>query len=196
MATVEPRHKKVFPERVPRTGVTLWRQLAPILKRLATAAGFKLSFEGIEAQETADGGIHLKAIVANDPAVPFNVSAAGIITSGTYEGSIPTLDGISLALSTAPALTIPASGPYFVYVRAQYTLTASASSFTYAATRTGLIIHTTTSEISTPGGPSADFFYFMIAAFSEGLKTFQRTGGDMDTRIDGGSSAKATIALV
>lgn len=195
MATVKSSKDKPFPIRVPREGVAGYRKLNPILSFLLKKAGFKLSTDGIDSQEIEDG-LHLKGLGTAGEDVNFNVSASGLITPGTYDSVIPTLNGTSLAASPAPTLTIPSSGAFYVYVRAEYSLTASESDFTYAASFTAVTIQTSTSAVSTPQGPSGQYFYFLIATFVDGSKTFQRLGGDMQSRIDGGSDSKATIALV
>lgn len=181
MPTLDPTklRDRPLPFHVPQRGLVFWQRLIPLLRILAHKAGYKLSFEGVDALESADGDIHLKAKGGDGESAAQNFICAIdgngrlTVTPGTYNGVVPVIGTTKLDAATTPALFVGTGGHRYVYCAVGYSFGAGSGGFTNSAVETEWFITTSISELASPLGPSPQYFYFLLAHFFNGSKIHQ-----------------------
>lgn len=178
-------------------GLVRMKDLIRFAKFVARFCGFKVSADGLDMQEIADG-VHIKASGSSTstrthPFLCVPEGAGFRIYPGTWDGEPPTVGGLALTESLTMAL---GAGVQHVYLVLEYLLTASEGGYVYSVDLQSAQISVQGSLESSPTS-HRDTFYVLIASFNDGVKTAQYVTSSLSGSVcdDGTGDGLANLQI-
>jgi len=121
---------------------------------------------------------------------PFRVTAAGLVTPGTVNGSMVTIDGDPLD-ATTNVLDMSTDGPIWLAITFTLSWTSTTPAYLSAATFSSAVID---SGASLPSNTTS-VKYYQIGSITDGIATMTVRNSANALLIDGGADATTLVIL-